>query len=110
MKNLLIATFSFLLIVGLSSCGDSGCSQADWVGTYSISSGVGACELDESTSIEFDDTFVIEAGSNDTSLSLDGDEVTFSDCTASAFFLTLSLDGEELTVTAGPCVAVYTKN
>ena len=110
MKNLLVATFSFLLILGLSSCGDSGCGQGDWVGTYKLVSGAGECELDESTSIEFEDTFIIEAGSTNSTIGLDGDEITFSDCTATAFFLTLSLDGDELTTTAGPCVATYKKN
>jgi len=102
--------FFLLIILSNSACsGDDACTQADWIGTYTLTSDTD-CEIDESTSITFEETLVITAGTTDDEIVVDGDAVTFTECSASVFFATMSLDGDKLTLTALTCVGDYDKN
>lgn len=109
-----LKTLLFVLTVGLLTVGcgkdDDSCSQSDWVGTYNLVGEPFECQIDEDTSIEFsDDPFVVEKGSTDTTLSIDGDELTFNECSANILGLNLSLDGNKLTISYEGCEAVYEK-
>lgn len=112
MKNLkfllFLSGFAFLL----ASCGDDDtmdtCTQESWIGTYNLV-GEEICELDEDTELEFDPIFVVEAGSTESSVVINGDEADFVECTLTQL-LTLTLNGNTITVDFGTCSRDYVKN
>lgn len=89
----------------MTSCGDSDCVQADWVGTYSL---VADTEMCSDTTVSLVASFVISAGQTDTSIDLGGTEVNFTNCTASTIVGNMELDGDKIKV-SGSCEGEYSK-
>jgi len=95
-------------IISFASCKDDGCSQSDWIGTYSIDS-----EDCADPNVTLDQTIVIAAGSTDETINIAGGDVSFTECSASdsTFFpISWTLDGNTLTVVGAGCTGVYTRN
>lgn len=102
-----VKTLLFILTIGILSFGckkdEDTCSQSDWVGTYEVSSTTDPECVDPDDS----EPFVIEKGSTDTTILIDGEEVEIIGCTATeiAFIIpiTYKLDGDIITVDLGDC-------
>jgi DeoR/GlpR family transcriptional regulator of sugar metabolism len=108
MKKLFIL-IPVVLSIFLASCGSS-CEQADWIGTYDLVSEMDTCILDESTTVTFEQTLVVEAGATATTVSIDGTEAPIDEdnCSVTALFITLNKDGDDISSSFGAdCNAIY---
>lgn len=109
MKNLLAGVLLFA-VLGLASCGSDDCTAADWAGTYTLQ-GDAECMLDESTTIEFDQTFVVVAGATDSEITINGETATINsdDCSVTNF-IRIVKDGNTLTADlGGGCIGEWSK-
>ncbi|NNF32841.1 MAG: hypothetical protein HKN68_01955 [Saprospiraceae bacterium] len=105
----IVTTLTVLLCLILTACGeDESCTRADWAGTYVLQDK--DC-LDES--IEFEDLIVIEEGSGENTIIIDGEEITVTACEATALGLfELKLEGDKLKIglIVGGCEGEYKRN
>lgn len=107
-KQIVLIT-SVICSAGLifTSCGDSDCVQADWVGTYNLIAGTESC-MD--SSLTAPTVLTIGAGQTDTSIDVNGFEVNFTSCTAVTTTIgNAELDGDKLIATGGGCEGEYEK-
>jgi len=99
-----------LILLILISCGgdedESTCTQANWIGIYTLITEA-ECEYAPMSSLIFNDQIVIEAGSAETLILWDGDEGPFNDCIATDQILTLELNGDLITSSIENCTADY---
>jgi len=114
MKNLFCLLTTFVLLSLLSSCGDDSddsksCTQADFVGTYTLN-GSNACVADSTFTAP--DSFLLAAGPSNNTLLEDGDEdlvLDIVECVASDDFVSYTIEGEQVTIQIGECSWSYTK-
>jgi len=101
--------FFFLsVLASFISCSDnSTCEQDDWVGEYSLITNK-TCDVDQSTTITFNETLIIDAGSNEELIRIDGNNVKFSECQAFGQ-IPLILNEDIVTVSISTCSADYRK-
>ena len=103
MKNLTFAFLGFFILFFMSSCGDSECFQADWVGTYNLVEG--DCELASETIAQ---TIVIAAGSTDSTIIVTGLELPFNNCIVEIGVEgVMQLDGTTLQAAILSCEGTY---
>ncbi len=96
-----IVSFSFL-----TSCGDDGCTQADWIGTYDLEEG----HMCPDTTVRLDEVITISAGGEENTINYAGSDINFTDCNGTGpFGITLALDGDIISVSGLGCDGEYTR-
>jgi hypothetical protein len=100
----------FLFSILFINCGDKedSCSQEDWLGTYDLV-GDAECDFSAMGSIVFNSEIVITGASTSTTITWDGFEENFTDCTASDGIVQLTLNGDTITSRIGECTKEYSR-
>lgn len=106
MKTTKILLLAVPLILASSCSKDDDCTQADWIGTYTLKSNTDSCEEED---IEIDSEFTITAGSSGTKLRVDGVDYNFTECkiTDNTFGIEIELDGNEIKFEAFGCKGTF---
>jgi len=91
-----------------ASCGGDDCTQADWVGTYTLD----ADSVDDLCGVTFANTLTIAADSTD-AITINGDSWSLDNCEVGESVLGIglqyTLDGTSIELINGVCKGTYNK-
>lgn len=107
--NSLVVVFCLAFCMSCSSDDDSGCSQQDWVGTYTLDASTAMCS---DPNVELSNSVIINSGTSSNSIDFDGLEIDIDGCTANepTFQTTITLEGTVIRVEGFGCTGTYNKN
>lgn len=94
--------FAVVLTLATGCSNDDDCTQADWLGTYTLKSNTDECEDED---IEIDPEFTVTAGTASNQIRVDGVDYNFTNCKVieSTFNIEIELDGDEIKFEAFGC-------